>query len=545
VAAAPWSGRQPLTLSAAPGESEPATFVIYAKRRVRRVDVRPFELRGRAGRIPATAVRVRAVLRRPTRRYFAGEETEVVGRFLPPWTPAPLGAGRFREVWIDVDVPADTAPGVYTGRLEIDADGDSHVRLLRVRVRPMRLTTPSDKTLGVCYRAFARVDDGAAIARELADIRAHGVSHLLTDLRPTYRVGKAGEVAVDTSRLATGLDFVVAAGFAGTVVVDAGLVPLAGAMGHDDVAYPGGTGASLQGEKGEAFREQALAVLRAIAVEAKRHPQLDVAVQHLDEVFSPGRLDLFLELAKLTRREPRLPIFASFSTVSEQQDRWRELVDPYVDIRANHGYSFEWWVIRGHDWDDYARELERSGDRGWFYHNERGTYFTARWARLINGLYLWAGPFESHVTWVYQRFDGNPFDDTDGGEHDFGLAFPDPADPAVLVPTRGWMAIREGFDDLRYLATLRAAVREHGEAAPGPAASARAFLDSLAADVLRPPAPIDARGLGAAVGTPDEAPYVAALSRRYDAGRLALVRDRAEELTLALVTAGESRSPSR
>ena len=50
----------------------------------------------------------------------------------------------------------------------------------------------------------------------------------------------------------------------------------------------------------------------------------------------------------------------------------------------------------------------------------------------------------------------DPFDDTDGAGHDFGVSFPGPGDRADLVPTRLWEAMREGGDDLRCIATDQA-----------------------------------------------------------------------------------------
>ena len=59
-------------------------------------------------------------------------------------------------------------------------------------------------------------------------------------------------------------------------------------------------------------------------------------------------------------------------------------------------------------------KLKESGDEAWFYHNARGPYWTPEWSRLINGLYLWASPFTTHIPWTYQAYSDNPFDDTDG-----------------------------------------------------------------------------------------------------------------------------------
>jgi len=130
--------------------------------------------------------------------------------------------------------------------------------------------------------------------------------------------------------------------------------------------------------------------------------------------------------------------------------------------------------------DEYDAELKASDDEAWFYHNARGTWWTPEWSRIINGVYLWASPFTSHCPWTYQHYFDNPFDDTDGPAtkgHDWGLSFPGIDDPADLIPTRCYEAMREGADDLRYIATLEKAVADAREKKPNETAAAQAVLD--------------------------------------------------------------------
>jgi hypothetical protein len=132
--------------------------------------------------------------------------------------------------------------------------------------------------------------------------------------------------------------------------------------------------------------------------------------------------------------------------------------------------------------DEYQAELRQTGQEAWFYHNARGVHFTPEWARIINGVYLWASPFTAHCPWTYQSYVGNPFDDTDGRAakgHDFGMSFPGIEDPADLVPTRLWEAMREGGDDLRYIATLEKAIADSRQRKPEAAAAAEKFLADL------------------------------------------------------------------
>ena len=512
-AGSPWIETQPLRLSAAPGESEPATFVVRARRGLRRLAVRVSDLRSRSGTIPGAAVSIRDATRSP---------------FVPVFQPVALPAGDRAEVWLDVAVPPDVAPGLYTGQVVLDADGREVVRTLALRVRDLRLQTPWGKGLGIYYRMFGALGRPETVSRDLADMRAHGVEHVVTDLRPTFRI-VAGSIAIDMGHVARGLDLLADAGMRGTVVVDSGLVQLARALGHPIPFVNPRGGTSLRGEGGAAFREQAATTMRLLRAELLRHPELDVAVSHLDEVFRPERLELFIALASAAR-EVDVPIYATLSTSNPLEDRWRRQIDPLVDIRAQHGFTFEWWLARGNTWEDYARELERSGDQAWCYHNDRGPWFDARWTRIVNGVFLWFGPFSVHSPWVYRS-------------PEYAVAQVDPDDARVVIPTRNWMAVREGYDDLRYLETLRRALAAYGPNAPEVAARSRAFLQALRVDVLRVPPDIDAEGLPSKVGTAAEAPLLGALARRYDTADLDLLRDRVEEQVVSLrIAAGDLAS---
>lgn len=534
-----WSSRRPLSISAAPGEREPVAFTVYGDEVARRLDIGVGALHGPV-ELPREIVAVKRVRRVEARRHFNRPATEIVGRFVTEFVPQTIGPGEFAEIWVELRVPPDAPPGVYRAPLRIRLGARTLERTIRLRVRPIELRASTRKSLAVYYRmvhVLSRPDGDRRAARELADMREHGIAHLVVDLRPFFVSGDP--LRVDTRLLERGLALIEDAGFGGTVVFDSGLVPLALRLGFRGFGYAQGGTVDLDPN----FDAAATEVLERLEALRRSHPNLELALMHLDEIFDRRRLDGFIRLAKLTREAVSLPTYATFSTLTPGQDDLRRLIDPFVDVRSHHGYSFEWWLVRGGTMQSYAEELRRSGDRAWYYHNERGTYFTARWARLVNGLYLWAGPFETHVTWTYQQFDGSPLDDTDGSVHDFGLAFPNPSEPDVLIPTRSWEALAEGYDDLRYLVTLEVALERYGSGAPRVAQEAAAFLAELKRDLRSPPTGIDPAGLDEFVGTPREAPFVRAAAQRYDGPRLDWIRERCEELTRALVASGRGRAP--
>ena len=532
-----WGEDTPLTIVAAAGERERAAFVVYTGGQTGMLDVQRPELSSTEHRLPATATGLRRVRRVPVRTRVVATQTQLVGRFAPVFSPHRVRAGEFEEIWLEVDVPPGTPAGVYDGEVEVRVGSTSVQRPVRLRVRDMSLEGTGRKHLGIYYHAFTRLSDPDRVRRELRDMREHGVDSLVLDVRPRLGWGPGRVLQVDVEPIRTVLTLAREEGFRGTIVVDAGLVPLARVLGHLDVAYADAEGASLDGD--DVFAKTAARSLASIATLRDEFSDLDVVVMVLDEIFERGRLPLFERLAPHAHAAG-VRTLATLSTVDAAADAHRQRIDPWLDVRSHHGYTFEWWLLRGGTVDQYEQELRDAGDDAWFYHNERGTYFTGRWARLVNGLYLWASPFSTHVTWAYQAFEQHPLDDRDGRNHDFGMAFPDPDDATRLMPTRIWTALSEGHDDLRYLAALEAAIERWGPRAPAAAARARDYLARLRADILRLPGGIDTERLLSKIGTRAEAPLLDSLAARYDDAALALMRSRIEEHIHALAVAAGS-----
>ena len=525
-------------LAATPGEHEPAAFVLLATRDLPQARV--------TASLPGKHIRVtvRRVVRTPMRRLYTAKPTDtgVVNRFLPRWTPIDIPSGEFREVWLAAHVSAAAPPGDVSGAVQIEAAGNSLRVPLKVTVYPFRLRDHPQKHLGTYYHMSRRLLSAARLRRELKDMRDHGVRSIVSGLSIGYTVdGDRVEPMFDMVRC--GLDHLREAGFDGTVVVGDGLARLGHQLGHRDMGR-GGKGESL--DKDPRFWEAARTTMEAFAELDAEYPQFRLAATHMDEVFNRGRLPLYIRLTKAVRQVPQVKAYITFHTVHDEADRMRREIDPFVDIRCNHGYSFEWWLGRGHTMDEYEAELEASGDEAWFYHNARGVHFTAEWSRIINGVYLWASPFRVHVPWTYQSYSANPFDDTDGRGHDFGMSFPGPADPADLVPTRLWEAMREGGDDLRYIATLEAAIAEARTSKPKEAAAAQDYLGKLRALIRAAKVPQDGAATADAgtretrevdldtglvmgvgrVGSAAESPLINALAQRFTGDDWQRLRER-------------------
>lgn len=532
--AGPLSTTGAVSMAAALGESEAGAALLVSRDPQAAVDIEAGPLMGPGGaRIDASRLTVRRAIRSPMRRYYGGQPTDTVvtSRFLVPWKPLDIPPREFREVWVEVAVPSDTPPGRYHGALEAKSQAQSISIPVVLDVRSFELDEPRDSRHGIYYQFAQTLADPERVRREVADLRAHGVGNLVTDLQVQYFPDGEGW-RPDGALLRRGLSELRASGFSGTVVVGTGLDTLARTLGHRDPSHPGALDAD---SRFQAAAQGGIALLASLQAE---YPQMRLAVTHLDEIFDGSdRAELYAALSRPVRHHSELPLYITIATARTAQDALRERIDPYVDIRSHHGYSFEGWLLRGHTMAEYEAELNASGDEAWLYHNQRGPWFTPEWSRIVNGIYLWASPFRVHAPWAYQSVQGDPFDELDGKEADTVMSLPSPGDAAILVPTRIWEGFREGHDDLRYIATLERLIEEQRARRPEAATAARRDLDRLRAlvrgetipggttparsdlDLDSPLRPRSQKGLG-----PSEAPWLQALADRFDARSWAALR---------------------
>ncbi|MFA7006025.1 MAG: hypothetical protein WC429_18420, partial [Verrucomicrobiia bacterium] len=437
-------------------------------------------------------------------------------------------------VWLSLDLPADLPPGTYNGNVTIAHAAGRRIVPLQLEVLPIKLIEHPRKALASHYTMDRRMLDRHRVLRELRDMRAHGIRNLFSGLGIRYEKG-GDKIAPDFAEVREGLDLLRQGGFTGgSIVLETGFPTLARMLGHDDLGK-GQSGESLDGDK--VFQQIAKDAMQQFVKLQQQTPDFRLFMAHLDEVFgSRSLLDQYIRLSKAARQVPEAKLYITFHTMRESDDAWRRELDPFVDLRCNHGYTFELWLARGHTMDEYDAELKAGGDEAWFYHNARGTYWTPEWSRIINGVYLWASPFTAQCPWTYQAYFENPFDDTDGPTtkgHDWGLSFPGIDDPADLIPTRCYEAMREGGDDLRYIAALEKAITGAREKKPAQAA-AQAVLDRWrnlirkARPISQEPAPTTNSNISQAVdadtglimgkgviGTAGESPLINALATRF------------------------------
>lgn len=436
---------------ATPDEFEPVGLIVYAGSDLGETRLEISDLRRDGAIIASEQVETRLVLRGLMRELYTAsrERSRVVSRFLLPYRPVSIAKGTFREYHLTIHVPDDASPGTYRGTVRvIPTNTDAREIPLRLEVLPFSLDTPERPVFGMYYR-FPRGDDWGHVELELADLRAHGVSILKSDLGVEYVRTDAGPKP-SLERLQRGLELLRKHGFRAPLPVFSGAHRAAHALEYDPVDDANDPSRCAE------FQRLVTRGIEALVALEKRYPEFEFLPTHMDEVLGRGRLPRYIALTRAVKKAAALPIYITLHN-RPGSEALREQLAPYVDVRCYNGHVMDDWIRAGHTFGELAEELRVSGDEAWTYYNIRGAFFRAEWMRLINGFYLWASPLEGHVPWMYYYTFGNPLDDTDGPAtrgHDFAFAVPDPSDPSRLVSTRHWEAFREGVDDARYLATL-------------------------------------------------------------------------------------------
>lgn len=458
-----------------PGEDEPVALVIYAGRDLKNVRAEATDLRGPRGAIPAARVEIRLVVRSLMRRLYTlpPKESLPVSRFLRRNQPFDLPAGHCREVVATLHVPERTPAGQYQGEVRIRADGLAPQTVpVRLEVLPFRLPETPRKRYG-CYYQFPELPAERQRAElELRDIRAHGCTILMPHLNIRYR-REGEEIRASYEEIEQGLELMRACGLHGPIPIGTGFPNLVRLLGLPENWVEQGP----EGEGQRRLNAVAKPALEGLKALAPRFPEFRFLITHMDEVFGRGRLPLYIALTRAARQVPDLPVYITIHNrpVPEVQEMARQ-IEPYVDVRCYNGHMMDEWLKAGNRFEDLAADLRRTGDEAWIYYNPRGAFVTPEWYRIINGLYMWWGPFSGHVVWTYHSIGGDPFDDTDDPRPEMGFAFPSDEDGITPVPTRHWEAFREGIEDARFLCYLEDLVEKVKPKNPEAARVAEAWL---------------------------------------------------------------------
>jgi len=434
----------PVRLFACPGEYEPATVSVWALKPLSQVAVTVSDLRGERAAIGAGSVDLRLV------RSAAG-----LPRFLERARPVGVPAGQTQTYWLTVHIPADAPPGFYRGEVHVRSPGvpDGAAELL-VRVLPLSLPA-TGKGYGFWWKMDGRWDGHYSQEREAALeqirkqfvlLREHGCNLVSCYGMPRTTRSPDGTLSLDFDQDHWGHDRFSFADFLRLGKETGFLDP------NQPIQYPGA----------ESLHSEWIA----------RELELDADPKALDDFYR----DVCKRVDEWAKAQGFRLAFACIDEIGNSEERRRDADRFYriaheagvltsVTDNSMHGGVHLMAQPRFDDSIDMRlynfimpemiENTRQSGDRLWLY-NLGSTGRSAPLDRLVFGLFTDRCGAEGYVQWAFQWPSGNtdPYDAAAAGTGTgYHYALPAPDGPLPTVALEG---VREGIDDARYLAALRA-----------------------------------------------------------------------------------------
>jgi len=436
-----------LRLTACPGEYESGSFGLYALANLDSVRLTATELRAPAGVVPPSALDLRVVkvwyqagrgigfqnvkLLAPELllkddslvRIDERRQTNILKldkdamRDADALQPFPIEEGTVKQCWVTVQVPAGAKPGTYRGAVRIATGKSTEDLPVELRVLPFELLEPKI-ICSIYYRARLGAttpkctSEGKTeeqLLAEFRDMRAHGVTN------PTVYQG----LGPDLQRY---FDIRRQAGMHG------GPLLILGVGVH---ATPEELQATVEVARANGFTDTYF-----YAADERSGDELRAERPLFRKVHDAGG-----------------KVF-----VACYQDSY-EIVGDLLDLP----------IFSGKPDVEIGRAFHANGALIGSYGNPQGGVEEPETYRRNFGLALWKAGYDCACTYAYQHSFTHAWDDFDNATYrDHNMAYPT---VNGVIPTIQWEGYREGYDDLRYLATLEDLV-ERAKRLDGPAGEA-------------------------------------------------------------------------
>ncbi len=403
-------------------------------------------------------------------RVTARADSAPLNRLLPLEGQVTVKSGVTGYFWLDVCPPEDAAPGVYSGKITVSSAEGTTVLPLSVEVLPFHLEDSA-------------IRDGAFMwlvdlpPGWFADMKQHGLDAIqyftweweMVDHEQdrsawswdpsTIKIAnRDGRLEMDFQALDRVAEGMQAAGMDGPLVVS---------LGNDH------------------FLHYECALARAFGLKVDTSAVMDgkaiIAPEvspKLDQLFAEGLKMLHehwdskgftQELVILIYDEPTerlldrcknrydllkktIPGTRVYGVVMNRRE-WAEQMADQCDVIVSNG-----------DFEGCREVAEKYGKDFWVYSFPLQAVHTSRWDM---GFLPWRVGAGGAFFWMYNYWFYSP---------DYCAVYPLPSDPNRVVSSTGWAGVREGVDDLRYLATLDKAIQS---APPEKQTSAREGLAAI------------------------------------------------------------------
>lgn len=472
-----------LRIAAAPDEFETAALAVRASRPLEGLRVSCGELKGPGGAaIPKESLRVSRIL---PAKVKTGKKDQPAERLVPEWVvpsdvaPQSLEADRSACFWITVRVPADAAPGRYSGEISVEAkDAKPRTVALELDVRPFKLE-PSPITFAMLYtyefRFLERYDPispkrrpesereafvvrGKAVVRDLAE---HGMNAIFPH---SCMGGTSALLRKDGKLFLPDLEMSLRAAKEFGMLRAPGFY--VGQLVNAQYKEARNFDAKRDGETLRELSKRAAEIARAEGFK-------DILIVPSDEPDDPDNVKLPVAEKLLAAAKGIDGVRLAVTSGGNHKNSLRILAELHqVSIFAGGTPDSDW------------AEAVRSGREAWLYENNASTGHNPLWSRYVFGYFGWRGGFQGVSAWTYPLHAYAPYEPERKREDAGGNAVPEFDKAGHPINTVVWEAIREGVDDRRYLETLRVlAAKAKADGKIGPAEEAQKLLVELHAGV--------------------------------------------------------------
>lgn len=453
---------------ASPGEYEPATFSVYALKPLEDVQIQLTDLQNEKGNVISKNnidLRTVGVVEKRVRYKSDPSETEMVPEILNHYQVIDIPENTSYQYYMITKIPDNAEPGNYTGEITINPSNTNQKPLtFNVEVLGIKLLEKPDNVHGFYYTKKkdkigqiggepARFHD--YVRNDFLDMGEHGVRGITYNFEEvSISQMPDGSVEVNYSDYRKGLEIMKEAGFDGTIVHVAVKEDKYNAF----LNYSGS-----EQEANEAYKEMIQNLM-----DTGEEYGLEVVFAVTDEPYShTERFETFFLLAGLIKQVPgarvycTIPAWANLSLsesdFSLPESPGKPSVDDLLDIRSYGAISVDSGTISGTTpYEELRNDITSSGDEAWNYYNIVVPGGRPEFSRVTNGFWFFISPFSASYPYTFQRWYGDIFNDTDGGQSDWAYGYPDTQnDLAPTLYSLKYEGYREGYDDIRYVYTLQ------------------------------------------------------------------------------------------
>ena len=278
---------------------------------------------------------------------------------------------------------------------------------------------------------------------------AHGTRNVVLSV-PSSAADAEGNFKVDWDLMAAKIELWRKHGFRGPIVTSISC----GAIYHKYMKEPPGSHLRAVKDPPPEFARELTALVKYIESERRKRGWPEFLYYPIDEPGTHPASVRFMVTVLKACKEAGVRTYVTADPTHEQFAPMR----PYVDVWCTQPFAPDRQTILA---DMKARNVEY-----WCYPNHvngENNHTPVAGARMTYGFGFWRSGFRTLIPWIYSSSTGDPFNYLDGSAMDFfNRSEPD----GTPIPVAMWEAYREGYDDYRYICTLRPADRAGQAGAP-------------------------------------------------------------------------------